>query len=334
TADEIIAFLNEGAEEGRTTLGSTAAGMAQGFDKATQACAEGLTALEQTTAESLDRLDAQLNAKRTTLTEGTRRGLEGSKTGFDDAAQAVEDRVTDELQQSRDDLDADLRAKIAEVRPEVDTAIDEGMEKNQEALNDLPGAMREAASDAAWDYDHEILAAIRDVAALVAGVIVGIVLVIALVVLVIVGFKVLIAGLVAAGISLAVAKAIAVVVGLGMLAYGVYSAYSARVEAGLAAGPWEIVQDLTGISAIRQSFENPNLSPFDRGMAFGEGAATLAAFVVLRGRRARQMDTRINARLPRGVTSPQRGALLPKGVQERFGFGPSAPTVPAAPGAV
>lgn len=318
TADALITFLNAGAEEGATSLREAAASMATGFSKAETAASAAFTALEQTTSDGLGRLETQLSTKLKTLSEGTLTGLKNSRTAFDDSAKDTEKKISDELSKSRDDLRGDLRARIAATRPDVNKAISEGMAKNQEGLNDLPSAMREAASEAAWDHDHPVLAAIRDVAAIVAGVIVGLLLVIALVVVVIVGFKVLIAGLVAAGISLAVAKAIAVAIGVGMLAYGIYSTYRARVDAGLEAGPWDIIQDLTGISSIRQSFENPNLSPFQRGLAFGEGVGNLAAFVILRGKRAHAVDARINTMLPRGVVSPQRGSGLRSLLPQRF----------------
>nr|WP_277817337.1 DUF4157 domain-containing protein [Pseudoroseomonas aerophila] len=203
-------------------------------------------------------------------------------------------------------LDADFRQTLTEAETRIRANVEEALAKNDEALRDMGASMEEAASDAAWDYDHPVLSTLRDIGLVIAGVIVGILAVIALVVVVIIAAKIAVALLVAAGVAAATAKLIVAIGLIGFAVYQGYQAYSAHRDAG---SSWygalgRTAADMTGLTAIHAAFAQPGLTPYQRGKSFGEGAATLISTFL----GARKMTQRFRARTPPQIPNPARGA--------------------------
>lgn len=292
------------------------------FRRIDQATSEGLMDVEQDTANQLPALSASVKSSLSNLVVQLNEGFGQTLTGMDEAFLETEEQIRVQLDQSVEQLAIDFGQTMEEAAAEVMTAVDEGLANNDEALAELGPQMNEAADDAGWDYDHPILSGIRDFGAIVLGVIAGILVVLALVVVAIVAFKVLIAGLIVLGVSAAIAKVIAVVIGLGLLAYGIYTAYQARIAKGEAGG-WGTfggaLLDVTGITDIGRAFTEEGLSPFERGFAFGRGIATVATFFL-----GRRLNQRINSRLPRSITNPTRGSAL-RWLRGRFAPRPQPP---------
>jgi hypothetical protein len=294
SSEEAADAAGERAESTRVRVGHAAS---QSRRSSTQQLGE----IETVTSQRLTAVVAQTDATHA-MSIGTFRA------GFADVEAQVRTRLAPAINRLRDRSGATLR----DARAKVAQAFDEGFANNTEALGILPEKMEEAADDAAWDYDHPVLSGLRDVGMFIAGALIAIVLVLVVVVVAIVAFKLLVAGLIALGVSAATAAIIAAVVGVGLLALGVYQAYSARAargESGLEALGGAVL-DLTGITALRRGFTEPGLTPFERGWQIGEGAATLATFFL--GRRINKGVDGAFARVPRlnAIVNPRQGAAV------------------------
>ena len=295
-ANQIKGFI-EGASA--DAIGSLQQGTTQIATKFNQVKTQARDGIEKMQTQAKSDLQTLSDNAQSTLTEAEtsiNTAFSTTMESFEASLSEAEIEVETQLDQALTDFTSELNTPLDEAETEINQAEREGLAKNDEALRDLDGQMREAASDAAWDYDHPVLSTIADIGAIVLGVIAGILVVIALVVVVIVAFKLIIAGLVAAGISLAVAKLIVAVGALGLLAYGVYSAYQETGSIG------DALLKLTGLQDIANAFTEPGLSPFERGFAFGRGVATVATFFIGRG-----MGKSINSRFARigSVPNPQ-----------------------------
>jgi hypothetical protein len=348
--DEILTFITDATESAGNVLTETGTELTGEFDRVPPALSRGLTGIATQTQTSLDSFSSSADTGISDFVTGVDTsfgdGITQLQSGFDEAATEVQTRLDGGV----DELRSRFQATLDESEGKISESVTEGTAKNDEALGELGPQMREAASDAAWDYDHPVLSTLRDIGAFIAGALVAILAVIVLVVIVIVAFKAIVAGLVFLGLSLAAAKLVVLVAGLALLAYGLYSAYSARRERGqgVLASLGGAVLDLTGITQIVNSITTPNLSPYERGKMFGEGAATLASFFVLRGNRMNRLNAAIDSKLPNAITNPTRGGLW-RGLASRFGnssgggflnnmagrFGGGTGTTspPAAPGA-
>ncbi len=315
--DQILGFVRDAT--GDTLAAQQAAGdaMILEFDRIGKGTAAGLLNVETRALEQLAGFSSSGKSKLAGFSTKANELFGGTLKQLDEAFVDAAKQIRTKLNESLTGFTAELNKTLLDANNKITEAVSEGLAKNDEGLIELGPSMEEAADDAAWEHDHPILSTIGDIAGIVAGVIVGIVLVIALVVVAIIAFKVLIAGLVALGVSLAVAELIALVVGLGLLAYGIYSAYQARVAAGQ--GGWEAfggaLMDVTGITDIKRSFTEKGLSPFERGFAFGKGIATVGTFFL-----GRRLNAKINSRLPKSITNPSRGSAW-KWMRGRFGKG-------------
>lgn len=213
---------------------------------------------------------------------------------FDEMTMDFHLQIEDALWQNILTLEDGFVEMLAEADLEIQQAIADGLAKNQEALDELPGKMTEAAEEAAWDFDHPILSTLASIGSFIGGLLLGILMVLAIVVVVIVLFKVAVAGLIAIGFTALAAKFIVAFAAIAMLGYAVYSSYSARREAGQSGWGafWGALGDVTGISDIYYGFTAEGESPFWRGFFIGKGLATVATFIFGR---------RINARVNRGL---------------------------------
>ena len=306
-AQQVMSFATGASSEVAGGMQEVSNGMAQQSSQTEVAINQSLQQNEQQTNQQLQAITESNQTALSNLVTKVDEGFGQIIQSLDTAFLEVETQIETKLSQALEELVQGFEQKLQEADAKVAEAVNEGLAKNDEALSQLGGKMQEAADEAAWRHDHPVLATLADIGGFVAGLVIGIVAVLALVALVIVGFKVLIAGLVALGVSLVVAKIVAAVVGLGLLAYGIYQAYQAR-KAASAEGGWSTfgmaLLDLTGLTAIHRGVTQEGLSPFQRGLAIGEGVGTLASFFLARG-----MNRRISNWLPRSITNPSQGSF-------------------------
>jgi hypothetical protein len=195
---------------------------------------------------------------------------------FADLVKQFKDKIADSIQK--------MDAKVAD-------ATKEGIQKNQEAIGKVRDSMREQAEDAAWQYDHPIKAALRDIAYIILGILAGLLVALVIIVVAIVAFKLAVIGLVALGISATVATVIVAVVFIAAAVGGVYVAFKRRRLKGESVGGALLgaLGDLTGVTEIVHAFTNPYDTPFERGYNFGKGLGTLAG-LIFGGRVAKGVD--------------------------------------------
>ncbi|NVO10576.1 MAG: AHH domain-containing protein [Bacteroidales bacterium] len=293
--NSVIEFYDKTASETNISLNEGKAEQSKGFGEVQKAIDKSIEDQENRADEillkisekSLDYMTQLYQKSVETFNEIlsecdriTKEFHDGIKKGFDDNIVTLENGFKEVL----------ANAKI-----EIDKSIQEGLNKNNEALAGISDKMTDAASDAAWRYDHSILAAIGDVLSFIGGLVLGILMIVVIVVVVIVAFKVIVAGLVAMGVSLIVAEIIVAVGGLVMLGVMAYSAYSARREQGESG--WSAffgaLGDVTGITDIYRGITQPGLSPFDRGFFIGKGLATVATII---------FGTKVNKMVNKGLS--------------------------------
>ncbi len=208
----------------------------------------------------------------------------------------------------------------------------EGLREQVEAKRALPGKMREAAIQAAWEYDHPILSRVVTVLGFVLGLIVAIVAIVF-------GFEIIVGLLMLAGLSEAVATVVTAVAGIALLVYSAYSSYTARREAGQGVGAALLgtLADLTGITQLRHSLTDSNMSPFERGLEFGFGLGTLLSPLLSRARIVRRISGRLKPRIidPRGgAPAVEAQALAAEAVAVRPAGGGEQPVRIETPAAV
>jgi hypothetical protein len=226
--------------------------------------------------------------------------LAGTPTRLEASLRQGRDDVRDQLRPGATALRTQLNEMLDPAAREVEARVTEALGHNAIALGQMRGRMQQAANDAAWDFDHPYLATARDIGMVIAGVIVGILLVIAVVVAVIVACKAAIFLLVAAGVSAAVAEVIVIVAAIAVAGYFAYQAYAEHRAAGQ--GGWEAAGnaalDMIGVNQMRAAFA-PNLTPFERGLSFGQGAATFVTTFIPFARAARaRIPARFAGRVP------------------------------------
>ena len=314
-AREIVSQMEEfaggAAEETAETMRTTARGIGTLFTRMATVAEESYRGAEEVFAGELREAERATDAGLAEVQQACEREWLAT---FDELRTAYTDTQADvraQLQPGIDELRTGFDATLQQLRTEVAAKVGEAMTKYDEAIQELPGKMEEAADDAGWDYDHEILAWLRDAAALIAGIIVGILAIIALVVVVILAAKLIIAGLVAAGLSAAVATWIVVIAGLVALGYGLVTAYLNRRAQGqgYAQAIFGAIADNVGITDIARGISDENLSPFERGRAIGGGIATLATTIVpfARARGLTRVRGAIDRRIPAGLRSAFQG---------------------------
>jgi hypothetical protein len=304
--DTVSGLLLGMAAEAEAAFGEAAASIPDQFSATLPPLRQGLRAIGKETDKGVQ---AALDADNTALSGfvGQVDDAYGKRlVELGQAYTAGQEEVGRRLAPATAGLEADFRKTLTESETRIRENVEAALAKNDEALRDMGGVMDEAASDAAWDYDHPVLSTLRDIGLVIAGVIVGILAVIVLVVVVIVAAKIFVAMLVAAGVAAATAKLIVAIGLIGYAVYQGYKAYSAHREAG---SSWygalgRTAADMTGLTAIHAAFTQPGLTPYQRGKSFGEGAATLVATFL----GVRKMTQRFRARTPPQIPNPARGA--------------------------
>lgn len=337
--DGVVGYIGGVADESVGAITETGSGVGEQLQQA-----------RPTTATAMDNIKGATDGEQARFSTARGAGIAALLAGLDlDAALVLSTaasgaaegrrRVQEELNPTVTELREKFGTTLSGARDSARRGVDEGLAKNDEGLRDLDGSMREAASDAAWDYDHPILSTLSDIGAFIAGAIVGILTVVAMVVVIIIAAKLFIAGFVAIAIALGVSAATAlivakVVVAVGLLAWaahGAYQAYSARRDAGQSVGGALLggLGDLTGVTDIARAFTDESLSPYERGKAFGTGSATLVSTVM----GGRKLVQRFTKRTPPTLPNPGRApAQTAPGAGSPPAPRPAAsPAAPAAP---
>ena len=319
-AEIVLRWVNGIADEASDAIGQAADGVERELGRAGPLTAQGLGQVSR-------QVDRQLATDETTLSLGLADFVMRVDTAYGVTIQRTRDsfiatqaEIRRRLTPAVTDLERDFSRTLRDAEARIRDAVNEGLGKHNEALRLLGGDMREAASDAAWDYDHPVLSTLRDIGAIVLGVIVGILAIIAIIVVVIVAIKAAAFLLVLAGLTAATAALVAKIVVIGGLlayaAYQGYQAYNAYRATGQSSGEafLNVLQDFTGINDIRRAFGDENLSYYERGKAFGRGA-TILVLSLLGGRaliarfRGRVPPSVPNPRLPPGASRVARGQL-------------------------
>jgi hypothetical protein len=216
-------------------------------------------------------------------------GFAGSVTTLRETLTETEQSIRDQLAPVISQLDGTFGDTLRDAEGKIDGRINEGLAKNTEALNALDGKMAEAASQAAYEWDHPILSSIESTLSFLAGLIVGIVTVLALVaVLLVVGWAIA----AVLGVSMLTAGLIMLA---GMAAFSIGYAFGARLAAGQGIGEAFIgavgdfgraapgmLYEMTGIPKLRRAFSDERMTPYERGKLIGEGGTelVLAVFMV------------------------------------------------------
>lgn len=282
--NQVLTFMQGIVTKAGEGLVQAGEGMGGTFTEASTATSESLTDLEAQTAEDLATFRETSNTALTDFVAQVDERFGESILQLTQGFTEAQTGIGEELALKVEDLRGEFGTILADAEAKIVEAVDAGLAKNDESLGQLDASMEEAASDAAWDYDHPILSTIRDIGAFILGALAAIVVILIVIVVVIVAFKALVAGLVFLGVSAAVAEFVVAVIGLGMLAYGVYEAYQARVGRGEGGG-WGTfgmaLLDMTGLTDMYRAFTAPGLSPFERGWLFGEGLVKLVTTVLL-----------------------------------------------------
>ena len=274
-------FAMDASDAAISMLQQTDSQITQGFQDVSQMSLSGLQKIEKLADTGWKSLEKKTSEAIFGFVEDVDENFGSIVSLLQKSFVEIQDSIKITIEKASQDLNTEFGQTVEQAKNKIAEAVDAGLGKNDEALRMLDEKMNESASKAAYDFDHPFLSSLRDSAMRVAGVIAGILFVIGMIVVVILAFKLLIAGLVFLGLSLAAAKLVAGVVGIGLLVYSAYSAYNERVSAGESGGLgtlFNVALDLTGISDITAAFDQPDLSPFERGFEFGKGVATLASF--------------------------------------------------------
>ncbi|MEQ1517588.1 MAG: DUF4157 domain-containing protein, partial [Usitatibacteraceae bacterium] len=190
---------------------------------------------------------------------------------------------------------AKLREPMEETEEQIKNSVNDVIYQQIKAKWGLGKVMHNAARQAAWRYDHPYMKHVADAVE----VILGFALVIAIVVGLIVMLPVIIGETAAAVILAAIA-----ILGGFMIGYFGAKAYDERKKAGASgvSAFFGALADVTGINDVRRAFTDPKMSPFDRGVAWGQ--FWLSIFGAAAG--APRFLKAIKVRMPKRFTNPFR----------------------------
>jgi hypothetical protein len=282
--NQIITYMTGIADTAGDGLQQSAEQMADELQQAEEATSESLLEIEQQTTDELQTARESSDMALADLTASVDESFGTAILSLEESFTETETRVSEDLGQMVEELEVDFDQTLEDAEVEISNAVNEGLSKNDEALNQLDAQMREAAADAAWDYDHPILSTLASIGAIVAGVIVGIVALIVVVVAVILLFKAILAAVAFSAILTAIVKVVLVVGALALIAYGIYKTYQARIEAGEEGG-WttfgKALLDFAGITDLYRAITTPGLSWWDRFILAAGGAFKLVGTLLL-----------------------------------------------------
>ena len=259
----------------------------------------------------------------------------GTISAFDAECEKGDGKIKEQLTPVVDKLDGDFQACLDDAERKIDDRIAEGFSKNAMALQELGRDMEEAAQDAAFHYDHPIVAGALDGLEFLGGLIAGILGVLIFILVIMVIAEVL-------GVS-------ALVVGVAFLAFSIGfaigSAFGARLAAGQGVGEAftgalgdfahaapGMLYDMTGIPKIVKAFSSERMRPGERGELLGEGGTELVlALLMVRGavKGGPTAYQNIKARFRPPV--PEFVAPKPVALPELIARAPALEPTPAAP---
>jgi len=208
---------------------------------------------------------------------------------------------------------------MEKARKEISDAVRQAVGQQYEAYWHLGRDMNNAARQAAWRYDHDILKHVVDLVEVVLGFVFIVAVLIAVVV-----------GLVFAFGEILAAMFIGFMIGyFGAKAY--YERREKEGEEGFSLSALiGAIGDITGFTEAKRAFTDPKMKPFDRGMAWGGfwlglvgGAQSAGKFLKF-----------IKLKMPKAFTNPfrmERPGLPMAGEGPGLHLGPEAPVLPEAP---
>jgi Domain of unknown function (DUF4157) len=327
TLDDAVGILTSGSDAIDDTAAARFVGEVVDFS---------VDAAEATGPVFLAARDASAE-KMSTVLPFARRGLGVARQGLESTlhSEGVEDetsliksseKVQADLKVTVTALDATYQSDVEQAEKQLTSLLDGERKQLGEWLGPTVDKIKEAvkstiveqnkdraalwkqmvhdARQAAWRYDHPHLKYVVDAIEVAAGFLAAIAIAAAAIALLVLGLPILIGAEAAAVVLTAVA-----VLGAFFVGYGGGKSYVERREKGqgVAHSIFGAIADSTGISGAYHAFTDAKMSPFERGMAWGESWITLfgaadAAPGILRA---------LKLRLPPAFTNPFRltGAL-------------------------
>jgi uncharacterized protein DUF4157 len=271
--DSSIQWFQASEKSLSDNLSETGVSIKNGLDAAEAKISGGIETFSTTFASSIDKFVATYTGI-----------LDEQIQSEQDAFNQVKEKALAQLKNAKDSLAKGYDSSIEKIKVDLNAKVSEGLSKNDEALSQLDSKMAQAASDAAWDFDHPVLSFLRDAALFVAGIIAAL----ALIILIIVGFEIILSIIAvvaeALEIAAAVVQAFVLIAGIGLLLYSIYKDYKKRISKGEGSGLATLgmaILDTVGLTDIYRVFKDKNLSPFERGALLAEGLFKLVTTLLL-----------------------------------------------------
>jgi len=188
-------------------------------------------------------------------------GIEADKyvhaplTNLDQTFQAGVEGAERELMAIVTQTREQLSEPMEKAKKEISDAVRQAVGQQSDAYWRLGWDMHNAARQAAWRYDHDILKHVVDLVEVVLGFVLIVAILIAVAVTLVLVFGELIA---------------AMIIGFAIGYFGAqaYEARRAKNESSFSA-LLGAIGDVTGFSEAKRAFTDPKMKPFDRGMAWG-----------------------------------------------------------------
>jgi hypothetical protein len=323
-------FINDSTAQASATLEQASTAGEQRFqemrDGARQIMRTHLTRVQAVWQGSQTGISTAL----TQMVNGIDEGFGGTVTALQDVLTETEQSIRNQLSPIIGQLDGSFRDVLRDTERDIDSHINEGLAKNTEALDQLNDKMEEAVDDAAFEYDHPVLATLSFIAGIIVGIVSVLLVVVALIAVTALIGAVLGVGMLAAGLILMA----------GMAAFSIGFAFGARLAAGQSFGQAlggafvdfgrsvpGMLYDMTGIPKLRRAFSGERMSMYQRGRLVGEGGTefVLAIFMV---RGAAQGIARGFRSLPRFRPPVVEPTVRPVALPETP---PAAPSIPESP---
>jgi hypothetical protein len=212
---------------------------------------------------------------------------------LDATYQAAVSEAATKLTQFVSDPAVKVREAMTAHKKALYDAVLDAKYKQLVAIRKFPNAMHQAAGNAKWRYDHDILKHVVDVVEVA----LGVALVLGAIVLLIVSLPLLLGEALAAAIFL-----IAGLLGAFAAGYFGAKAYDERRKKGqgVISSLLGAVGEITGINEVKRAFTDPKMKPFDRGLAWGGFLLNLFGA----GQGAKRFFSAVKVKLPKSFTNP------------------------------
>jgi hypothetical protein len=208
-----------------------------------------------------------------------------------------------------------LNAALEESIKTFKKTKDEAYYGQKDALRKLPGVMDLAARTAAWEYEHEIMAAIASGVEYGLKFVGGILVAVAIIVTVVLALEALLAVFVAVLGEFIGTLVFAAILGFAA-GYTGAAAYEARRndDQGVVHAFFGAIGDVLGVTSVYKAFAADGLSAFERGKLFGEGLFSIFTL----GKGALSIAEKFGARFPKRLTDPRLATGEAEGATSRI----------------